>query len=296
MELTSKASPAIEIEHVDERGQPEHFVLRRGQHSYTILPGPGCLTSGDIEAVRECAAPDERNNATVSRVVRIHDPVAARLAGQADHGGWITRLVVVESNTPGLAVGSYYDHATYGNTDAIHVPNDSTPRFVGVFEDVTDEFLAAARPDQLSARVDIGRVFQRVCVDAEPGRPWSGWYGDGIIFAGTFAPQLQLLNPRERLGLLVEAGFKDVVDFEDTSWRSHEQTAAEAATLLAEGASALPAPGFEAMSYFRLHTDDQTLSEVYGEMAADAVSAFRGMEFHGPTLAQVRSMPAGMSF
>lgn len=295
MELTSKAAPAIEIEHVDERGQPELFVLRCGPNSYTVLPGPGCLTSGDVEAVRECAAPDERNHGTVARIVRIHDPVAARLAGQTGQGGWVTRLVVVASATPALAVGGYYDHATYGKSDAIFVPNDSSPRFVGVYEDVTDEFLAAAKPDQFSAREAIGTVFQRVCVDAEPGRPWSGWYGDGIVFAGTCAPQLDTFNPRERLGLLIEAGFKDIVDFEETCWRSHEQTSEAAASLLAGNTVVLPEPSFEAASYFRLHSDDGILVEVYGEMTADALAAFRKTELPVIDRTPVRSVPAGMS-
>jgi hypothetical protein len=295
MDLTSKASSTVEIDHVDMRGQPEHFVLRKGRYSYKVLPGMECLTFGDVESVRECAPPDERNNGTVSRIVRIHDPVAAQLVGQTERGGWITRLVVLESNYPGLKVGSYYNHTTYGSSDAIRVANDSTPSFVGVFEDVTEEFLAAARPEELSARLDIGRVFQRVCIDAESGRAWSGWYGDGIIFAGNHAPQLQCLTSRERLGLLVDAGFKDILDFEDRCWRPHNQTADEAMSLLAGETSPLPSTGFEVTSYFRLHTDDKILSEVYAEMTADAVSALRGIDPPDQVLTQARSMRSGMA-
>lgn len=278
MELTSKVSREIEIEHVDERGQPEHFVLRRGAYSYAVLPGTGCLTSGDVEAVRECAGPDERNNGTTARIVRIHDPVAARVAGQTDRGGWLTRLLVVASSSDALSAGAYYDHASYGASPPIAIPNDSNPRFAGVFEEVTEEFLSSATPEQLSAREAIGTVWQRVCVDAEPGRSWEGWYGDGIVFAGTVAPDLETFNSRERLGLLIEAGFKDIVEFENTSWRDHAQTREEALVLLSGDAVALAEPSFEAVSYFRLHSDDLVLREVYGEMMEDALAAIRKAE------------------
>lgn len=275
MELTSKVSPDIEIEHVEERGQPEHFVLRRGAYSYTVLPAPGCLTSGDVEAVCECAAPDERNDGTTARVVRIHDPMAARAARQTDKGGWLTRLLVVASSSEALLVGDYHDHASYGSSRAIDIQNDSNPRFVGVFEDVTEEFLSAATPEQLSAREAIGPVWQRVCVDAEIGRSWDGWYGDGIVFAGTVAPDLDTFNSRERLGLLLEAGFKSMSEFEATSWRDHAQTDEEAHVLLLGDTIALAEPSFEAMCYFHLHSDDLVLREVYGEMTQDALAALR---------------------
>lgn len=278
MELTSKVSREIEIEHVDERGQPEHFVIRRGAYSYAVLPGPGCLTSGDVEAVLECAAPDERNNGTTARIVRIHDPVAARLTGQADKGSWVTRLLVVASSSDALSVGAYHDHMSYGVSRAIDIPNDCNPRFVGVFEDVTEEFLSSATPEQLSAREAIGTVWQRVCVDAEPARSWEDWYGDGIVFAGTVAPDLETFNSRERLGLLIEAGFKDIVEFENASWRNHAQTREEALVLLSGDTVALVEPSFEAVSYFRLHSEDLVLREVYGEMMEDAVSALKKAE------------------
>lgn len=278
MELTSKVSREIEIDHVDERGQPEHFVLRSGAYSYAVLPAPGCLTSGDVEAVRECPAPNERNTGTTARIVRIHDPVAARVAGQTDRGGWLTRLLVVASTSDTLAVGAYHDHASYGASRAINLQNDSNPRFVGVFEDVTDEFLSAATPEQLSAREAIGTVWQRVCVDAEPGRSWEGWYGDGIVFAGTVAPDLETFNTRERLGLLIEAGFRNIAEFEATPWRDHAQTLEEALVLLSGDTVALAEPSFEALSYFRLHSDDLVLREVYGEMIEDAVAALKKAE------------------
>ncbi|MDW9478632.1 hypothetical protein GOB57_07935 [Sinorhizobium meliloti] len=278
MQLMSRASAEIEIEHVDDGRRPEHFVLRRGPYSYTVLPGPGCLTAGDVDAVCECAAPDGRNNGTTACIVRIYDPIAAGLAGQMMGGGWITRLQVVASSSDALRVGDYYDPCSFGNSLAIDIPNDSKPCFAGVFEDVTEEFLSAARAEQLSAREAMGTVWQRVCVDAEGGRPWDGRYGDGIVFAGTLAPHLDTFSPRERLGLLIEAGFRDIVEFETTCWRPHDQTQEEARLLLAGDAVTLPEPSFEAVAYFRLHSDELVISEVYREMTDEAVAAFRGFE------------------
>jgi hypothetical protein len=295
MDLTSKVSHEIEIEHVDERGQPEHFVLRRGSFSYTVLPGLGCLTSGDVEAVRECAAPDERNNGTTARIVLIHDQIAARNAGQTDKGGWITRFVVVASSSDALAVGTYHNHVFYGSSRPLEIPNDSTPSFTGVFEDVTEEFLSAATPEQLSAREAIGTVWQRACVDAEPGRSWENSYGDGIVFAGTVAPDLAAFNPRERLGLLIEAGFRDIVEFEATSWRAHAQTHDEAQALLSGDTVELAKPHFETVSCFRLHSDDLVLREVYDEMADDAAKAFRKIEAPRNLREALRSSAPAMS-
>jgi hypothetical protein len=278
MKLTSKVSPEIEIEHVDESGRPEQFILRKGEYSYSVLPGTSSISVGDLDALKECAAPAATTNNTAVRIARIHDPVAARICGQASGGGWLTRLYAVASNSNAIKVGSYYDHITYGTAGALDNENDSTPFFVGVFDDVTTDFLAAATPDQLSAREEIGTVWQRVCIDAEPTSSWHDWSRDRIVFAGNVAPDLSVFNARERLGLLVEAGFRDIVDFETRQWKVYNQTADEAARLTSFGVNPLPAQSFETLSYFRLHSDQVVQREVYAEMVGDAVMAMRQVD------------------
>jgi hypothetical protein len=278
MQLTSKISPDIEIEHIDEPGQPEHFVLRRDGYSYSVLPGSGCLTNGDVDTVIECAAPTATTDGASTRIVGIHDPVAARISGQTGRGGWISRLLVLASTSPAVSIGGYYDPSSFGETPAVELANDTVPAFVGVFEDVTEEFLAAASSDEVSAREAIGPVRQRVCVDTAQVPSFDGWHGDAIAFAGTFAPGLASFNPRERLGLLIEAGFRDIVDFEERCWRPHGQTAAEALELLAGDTYPLPEPSFEASSYYRLHSDDVVLREVYSEIVEAAASALRKLD------------------
>lgn len=280
MQLTSKISPDIEIEHVDEAGEPEHFVLRRDGYSYSVLPGSGCLTNGDVDTVVECAAPTARTNGASTRVAGIHDPVAARTSGQTGRGGWISRLLVLESTSPAVSIGGYYNPSSFGETPAVELANEAVPAFVGVFEDVTEEFLSAASSDEVSAREAIGPVWQRVCVDSAQAPSFNGWHGDAIVFAGTFAPGLTSFNPRERLGLLIEAGFRDIVDFEERCWRPHGQTAAEALELLAGETHPLPEPSFEASSYYRLHSDHVVLREVYREIVDDAANAMRKLDAH----------------
>jgi hypothetical protein len=278
MQLTSKVSPDIEIEHVEEHGLAEHFVLRSGDYSYSVFPGNGCLTNGDIDTVVECAAPTEKTHGTSARIAGIHDPVAARQSGQTNRGGWLSRLLVLASTSPFVSIGRYYEPSTFGDAPAVEVVNETVPAFVGVFEDVTGEFLAAASAEEIDAREAIGPVWQRVCVDAAQSPTFNGWHGDPIAFAGTFAPGLASFNPRERLGLLIEAGFRDIVDFEERCWRQHGQTAAEALELLSGDTHPLPEPSFEASSYYRLHSDDVVLREVYGEIVEDAAHAMRKLE------------------
>ncbi|MCS4090030.1 hypothetical protein [Rhizobium sp. BK176] len=278
MKLTSKISPDIEIEHVDEPGQPEHFVLRRDGYSYSVLPGSGCLTNGDVDTVVECAAPTAKTHGASTRIAGIHDPVAARISGQTGRGGWLSRLLVLASPSPSVDVGGYYAPSTFGEAPAVELANETVPSFVGVFEDVTEEFLAAASSDEVSAREAIGPVWQRACVDTAQAPTFDGWHGDAIAFAGTFAPGLSSFNPRERLGLLIEAGFRDIVDFEERCWRPRGQTAAEALELLSGETHPLPGPSFEASSYYRLHSDDVVLREVYGEIVEDAANAMRKIE------------------
>jgi hypothetical protein len=278
MQLTSKISPDIEIEHVDEPGQPEHFVLRRDGYSYSVLPRSGCLTSGDVDTVIECAAPTAKTDGASTRIAGIHDPVAARISGQTGRGGWLSRLLVLASTSPNAVIGGYYDPFTFGEAPSVQLANEAVPAFVGVFEDVTDEFLAAASSEEFSAREAIGPVWQRLCVDTAQAPSFDGWHGDAIVFAGTIAPALASFNPRERLGLLIEAGFRDIVDFEERCWRPHGQTAAEALELLSGDTHPLPEPSFEASSYYSLHSDDVVLREVYGEIVEDAANAMRKLD------------------
>lgn len=189
----------------------------------------------------------------------------------------------------------YYALETYGTSDPIGVHNDSTPSFHGVFEDVTDDFVRSATPDQRQARLDMGAVYQRLCVDADPKKFW-GQYGlPGIVFSGAFAPAIQTLPRRELTGLLVEAGFANLEEFARTCFRPHEQSRSAAEALLEGVSVSLPAPDAESLDYHRLDPDDAVQDEAYMDMVGEAVACLARLAPPDLPLSQTRPAEIGLA-
>ena len=277
MQVRSKVAQEIDIEHVDWETGPERFVVRAGSLSYTVLPSSGCLTSGDIEAVTYCPPPVAATNGSVVRIVSVYDETAAALSPWPKGGKRVWFLAVVKSADGALASDTYFDLLTFGSAAPVKPSNDANPQFIGVYEDVTAEFVASAEADQLQARIDIGPVFHRICVDADGSR-YAG-YGEeaGIRFVDTIAPALDDLSKREVVGLLVEAGFRTFEEFRASEFKPHSQTASEAAALLSLPHVQLSRPAPEALDYHRLHTDWQVQEECYREMRDAASEAFAAL-------------------
>lgn len=279
MQLKSKFHPVTEIEHVDGGGGQERFVLTSDGMSYAVLPSGRGMTSGDVSAAMRCPPPNAITDGSVVRVSTIHDAYASRLAGKPTGTDWVSRLQVISSRSQELPSGSYFELDTYGRSTSLRPANPATPVFVGVFQDVTDDFVRLAKDGQVQARIDMGRVFQRLCVDTDPSRAWHFELAPGIVFAGSIAPGLAVMGSRERDGLLMEAGFDGVAHFMGSFFLEPAQTMEHAEILLSTSTYlvALPAPEQETLDYYRLHSDESVQDECYAEMIGDAAAGFSAM-------------------
>lgn len=266
MHITSKVDPRITIEHL-EFDTPESFIVSRDGMSYTVLPYGVGVTLGDIEAVASCPAPTPGTNGSTVRLSRVHDEFTGLHDGANAASKWVTRL---QARAADGKFCRYHHLETYGTTGPITPVNEADPEFLGVFEDVTAEFLRSAAETQMQARIDMGRIYQKLCVDADPARPWAGHTIPGIVFVGTFAPDLDGLSARELRGLLAEAGFEDGAAFGRTCFLPHPQTREAAAALLSGITVPLGHPDEENLDYYRLHSDERVQDESYRDMISVA--------------------------
>nr|WP_250808160.1 hypothetical protein [Neorhizobium tomejilense] len=275
MLIVSKTSADIGIEHLDEGAGPDRFVISASGMSYTVVASEACLTSGDLETVARAPRPARDTDGVTVQIVNLHDSYAAKAGGFRYGQSRVTMLVVLDAPAKGLKIGSYHDFASFGSAPAISPINDVNPEFVGAFADVTEEFVAAASPEQLQARIDMGRVYQRMCVDIDPLRSWLAELPPGIVFCGMEAPAIEALGRRERIGLVLEAGFGSLDDFRAARIVDYPQTREWAEVLAAGDGHDLPRPDGEALHHHRLHTDEAVQDDCYREMSEAAVIAFK---------------------
>jgi hypothetical protein len=280
MQIASKVSPEIRIERLDESGTYDRFTISDGEISYTLVASEPCLTFGDVESLSIAPRPTGATAGCVAQLVNLHDPEAAARTGNRYGRSRLVRLAVLEG-AAGVHPGEYHDLSTFGSAPPLEPANDANPLFVGVLHDVTEEFRDLSLPEQLQARLDIGRVFQRVCVDSDPTRVWHPDLPHGIVFGGCIAPDLDDLNPRELAGLLMEAGFLSSEAFSEEPVVRYAQTSATALELLGGVTSPLPGPEAETWHQFRLHSDPDVQDECYREMSDAAVSTFGKMPCEG---------------
>jgi hypothetical protein len=264
--------PDVSIEHLDHLS-PEEFVLRWGPFSYRLVASGATLTVGDVDTVERCPPPSEATDGARARLCLVHDPALARREGLSS--SLVARLEVLAAPASGTSLepGRHYRAASFGSASHEDPASEGDPRFEGVFEDVTADFIAAASETERPARACFGTVWQRLVVDSDPSRPWIDELGPGIVFAGNSAPAIAHLSSRERAGLLLEAGFADLADFSRRTFRPHLQNACEAQALLASGAVALDPPPSELLDAFRLHSEQAVQDECYAEMMRAAAAS-----------------------